>query len=62
MGAHHEYMRQAEHCQFMASQMENSEIRGGWLKLARAWLQMIPESGSDSEPPKKKARGMIWPG
>jgi len=37
-----EYQRNADHCLQMALTVPNDNYRVSWLKLAQAWLQMIP--------------------
>ena len=37
-----EYRRNADHCLQMALTVSSDSYRVSWLKLAQAWLQMIP--------------------
>jgi hypothetical protein len=37
-----EYHRAADHCLQMALNAATDAYRASWLKLAQAWLQMIP--------------------
>jgi len=37
-----EYHRNADHCLQMALTVPSESYRVSWLKLAQAWLQMIP--------------------
>ena len=61
-----EYQDQAERCRAMAAKAGKPELREGWLKLSRSWLDMIPKDPADessqSQPQSKKPKRLIWPG
>ena len=38
-----EYRRNADGCRAMAENSDDADDKEGWLKLADAWLQMLPK-------------------
>jgi hypothetical protein len=41
---HEHYLQQAEVCRAEAMRMQTHEMREGWLKIAQAWLDMLPRN------------------
>lgn len=46
---HEEYRRNAMVCERMSHTARSEELRGSWLKLAEAWLRMIPHEDETAD-------------
>jgi hypothetical protein len=45
----------------MAAQMQNPEMKEGWLRLARSWLEMLPQHSSAEVRPFERLGDAIIP-
>jgi hypothetical protein len=42
MDKYQEYLRNADVCVRLSKKTSNDEFKASWLKLAQAWLEMVP--------------------